>query len=175
MNHSFKACDWLLITDVTLSCARAPLTQYQVWVDTESWWSASWYQQSRIGVVWFCQLKTNSVTLNLLANIMVQAPWSKINKNCIICNIKCVDYDTILFWHYVFKVLKSEKVKCGLTTISHSQGRNIYRARFLNNINKCITAAAHNSGPATWRLSPNDPGTWFNKQISEHCTFCTPP
>ncbi len=47
------------------SCARAPLTQDQAWVDRESWWSASWYQQSQIGVVWFCQLKTYPITLNL--------------------------------------------------------------------------------------------------------------
>ncbi len=58
-------CDWLFAADVTHSCACAPLTQDQAWVDRESWWSASWYQQSRIGVVWFCQLKTNPVTLNL--------------------------------------------------------------------------------------------------------------
>ncbi len=58
-------CDWLFADDVTHSCARAPQTQDQVWVDRESWWSASWYRQSRIGVVWFCQLKTY-ITLNLL-------------------------------------------------------------------------------------------------------------
>ncbi len=58
--------DWLFAADVTHSCARAPLTQDQAWVDRESWWSASWYQQSQIGVVWFCQLKTYPITLNLL-------------------------------------------------------------------------------------------------------------
>ncbi len=68
MNHSFKACDWLLITDVRHSCARAPLTQDQAWVDRDSWWSASWYQQSQIGLVWFCQLKTNPVTLSLFSH-----------------------------------------------------------------------------------------------------------
>ncbi len=47
------------------SCAHAPLTQDQAWVDRESWWSASWYQQSQIGVVWFCQLKTYPITLSL--------------------------------------------------------------------------------------------------------------
>ncbi len=59
-------CDWLFAGDVTHSCARASLTQDQAWVDRESWWSASWYQQSQIGVVWFCQLKTNPITLSLL-------------------------------------------------------------------------------------------------------------
>ncbi len=58
-------CDWLFTADVTHSCAHAPLTQDQAWVDRESWWSASWYQQSQIGVVWFCQFKTNPITLNL--------------------------------------------------------------------------------------------------------------
>ncbi len=37
----------------------------KAWVVKENWWSASWYQQSQIGVVWFCQLKTNPVTLHL--------------------------------------------------------------------------------------------------------------
>ncbi len=34
-------------------------------VDRESWWSASRYQESQIAVVWFCQLKTYPITLNL--------------------------------------------------------------------------------------------------------------
>ncbi len=47
----------------------------KAWVDKESWWSASWYQQSRIGVVWFCQLKTNPVTLNLFIYHHGTGPW----------------------------------------------------------------------------------------------------
>ncbi len=54
---------------------HAPLTQDQAWVDRESWWSASWYQQSQIGVVWFCHLKTYP--------IMVQAPDITVLINCI--------------------------------------------------------------------------------------------
>ncbi len=80
VNHSFKACDWLLITYATLLCAQAPLTQDQAWVDRESWWLASWYQQSRIGLVWFCQLKTNPVTLSCSGNIMVHAPAVKLDE-----------------------------------------------------------------------------------------------
>ncbi len=38
----------------------------KAWVDKARWWSASWYQQSWIGVVWFCQIKTNPVTLNFV-------------------------------------------------------------------------------------------------------------
>ncbi len=64
-SHLLLCCDWLFAADVTHSCARAPLTQDQAWVDRESWWSASWYQESQIGVVWFCQLKTYPITLNL--------------------------------------------------------------------------------------------------------------
>ncbi len=48
----------------------------KAWVDKESWWSASWYQQSRIGVVWFCQLETNPVTLNLFIYHHGTGPWS---------------------------------------------------------------------------------------------------
>ncbi len=77
MNQSFKACDWLLITDVTHSCARPPLTQDQAWVDRESWWSASWYQQSRIELVWFCQLRTNPVTQSLFSHYHGTGPWSQ--------------------------------------------------------------------------------------------------
>ncbi len=58
------------------SCAHAPLTRDQAWVDRESWWSASWYQQSQIGVVWFCQLKTNPLTLNLFIYHHGTGPWS---------------------------------------------------------------------------------------------------
>ncbi len=61
VNHSFKAYDWLLIADVTFMCTRS-INSDQAWVDRESWWSASWYQHSRIGLVWFSQLKTNPVT-----------------------------------------------------------------------------------------------------------------
>ncbi len=75
VNHSFKACDWLLITDVTHSCAHAPLAQDQAWVDRESWWSASWYQQSWIGLVLFCQLQTNPVTLSLFSHHHGTGPW----------------------------------------------------------------------------------------------------
>ncbi len=38
----------------------------KAWVDKARWCSASWYQQSWIGVVWFCQIKTNPVTLNFV-------------------------------------------------------------------------------------------------------------
>ncbi len=58
-------CDWLFAADVTHSCACALLTRDQAWVDRESWWSASWYQQSQIGVVWFCQFKMYLITLSL--------------------------------------------------------------------------------------------------------------
>ncbi len=68
-------CDWLFTADVTHSCAHAPLTQDQAWVDRESWRSASWYQQSQIGVVWFCHLKTYP--------IMVQAPDITVLITCI--------------------------------------------------------------------------------------------
>ncbi len=47
MNHSFKACDWLLITDVTLSCARAPLTQDQEKVDDQL------HGTNKVGLDWF--------------------------------------------------------------------------------------------------------------------------
>ncbi len=74
-------CDWLFAADVTHSCARAPLTQDQAWVDRESWWSASWYQQSQIGVVWFCQLKTYPITLNLFIYHHGTGPRGHIYKN----------------------------------------------------------------------------------------------
>ncbi len=48
----------------TFMCTRS-INSGSSWVDRESWWSASWYQQSQIGVVWFCQLKTYPITLNL--------------------------------------------------------------------------------------------------------------
>ncbi len=107
---------------------------------------------------------------------MVQAPGQRSTKTVLFAILNVWIMTLFYFDTMYSKFKKSEKVKCGLTTISHSQGRNIYfkknllsciffiytnvyRARFLNNINKCITAAAHNSGPATWRFSPNDPGT----------------
>ncbi len=42
----------LFAADVTHSCARAQLIR----IKTELTEKASWYQQSQIGVVWFCQL-----------------------------------------------------------------------------------------------------------------------
>jgi len=44
------------------------------WVHKEISWSPSLYQQSRIGVVWFCQLETNPVTWNLSSYHHVQVP-----------------------------------------------------------------------------------------------------
>ncbi len=67
-----EACDWLFATDVTHSCAHAPQTQDQSLSWQRNWWSASWYQQSQIGVLWFCQLETNPVTRICSATIMVQ-------------------------------------------------------------------------------------------------------
>ncbi len=79
-SHLLCVGDWLFTADVTHSCARAPLTQDQAWVDRESWWSASWYQQSQIGVVWFCQLKTYPIILNLFIYHHGTGPWGVFQK-----------------------------------------------------------------------------------------------
>ncbi len=82
-------CDWLFAADVTNSCACTPLTQDQAWVDRESWWSASWYQQSQIGVVWFCQIKTYPITLNLFIYHQGTGPCTSW-----FCWVRCVPRST---------------------------------------------------------------------------------
>lgn len=69
-----KACDWLFANDVTFVCTLSTNSGSKPEL-TESWWSASWYQQSRTGVIWFCQCKTNPVTLSLLHCHHGTGPW----------------------------------------------------------------------------------------------------
>ncbi len=53
-------CDWLFAADVTHSCARASLTQDQALMLTEKVDDQHHgTNKSQIGVVWFCQFKTN--------------------------------------------------------------------------------------------------------------------
>lgn len=47
----------------TISCVFIHELRIRAWAD--SWWSPSWYKQSLTGLVWFCQLKTNPITISL--------------------------------------------------------------------------------------------------------------
>ncbi len=75
---------------------HAPLNQHQAWVDRKSWWSNSWYRQSQIGLVWFCQLKTNPVILSLLSHHhgtgfpkSIISKWLRVSLNSIGNNRTC--------------------------------------------------------------------------------------
>jgi len=72
--HSFSACDWLFTTEVTAKLLNSG--RIKAWVDRESWWSASLYQRSLVGLVWFCQLETNHATLSLFNYHHGTGPWS---------------------------------------------------------------------------------------------------
>jgi len=51
-----------LLYHEAVSVKYAPLmSHFDAVQELESWWSASWYKQSRFWLVWLCHLKTDPI------------------------------------------------------------------------------------------------------------------
>ncbi len=104
-SKTFNQGSWLAVLQWCHTYVLHKL-RIKAWVDKESWWSVSWYQQSQIGVVWFCQLETNPVTLNLFIYHHGTGPSSESTPFCLsVLFIFC--WTIVPFWLVLRHTLKS--------------------------------------------------------------------